>query len=197
MDNILTWIGENWIEISGALISLIYLYFSYKQIIWLWPFGLLSALFYIWIYFDSGFYADMSLQVYYVGISLYGWYHWLKGGEEGKSKLKVSNLIRREAIVLILVFLVLWLLISLVLIEFTNSQIPVMDGLTTAGSIVATWMLARKIVEHWLVWVVVDAISLGLYIFKELYATAFLFIIYTLVAVAGYYAWRKDLTKAK
>ena len=194
MQNLLTWITGNWDEISAAVISLIYLYFSYKQNILLWPFGLLSAIFYIWIYYNSGFYADMSLQGYYVVISMYGWYHWTRGGNTGKaSNLKVSRVKKRESLILFIVFLLLWLLISQVLIRFTDSQIPVMDALTTAGSIVATWMLARKIIEHWLLWIIIDTISLGLYIYKELYATAVLFLIYTLVAIAGYFAWKRDL----
>jgi nicotinamide mononucleotide transporter len=195
MEYLINWITGNWIEICGAIISLVYLYFSYKQIIWLWLFGLLSALFYIWIFFDSGFYADMSLQFYYVAVSLYGWFHWSAGGNKagGKSSIKVVGVRRKEGVILLLVFLFLWLVISQVLIRFTNSQISVMDALTTSGSIVATWMLARKVLEHWLIWIVVDAISLGLYIYKGLYATAILFLVYTIVAVAGYYAWKKDM----
>lgn len=196
MGNIITWITVNWIEISGAIISLIYLFFSYRQLIWLWPFGLLSAIFYTWIYFHSGFYADMSLQVYYVIISIYGWYYWAGGNKKNgsRSSLPISRIKKREAIVLSLVFLFMWLIISMVLVLFTNSEVPVMDGFTTAGGVAATWMLARKMLENWLVWVVVDSVSLGLYIFKGLYATAFLFLIYTIVAVAGYFAWKKSLT---
>ena len=194
MQNLLTWITGHWGEISAAVISLIYLYFSYKQNILLWPFGLLSALFYIWIYYNSGFYADMSLQGYYVVISVYGWYHWTRGHKSEKgSNLKISRVKKREGSILFIVFLLLWLLISQVLIRFTDSQIPVMDALTTAGSIVATWMLARKIIEHWLLWIIIDTISLGLYIYKDLYATAVLFLIYTFVAIAGYFAWKRDL----
>ena len=192
----MSWITESWIELIGALVSLVYLYFSYKQIIWLWPFGLLSALFYIWIYYFSGFYADMSLQVYYVFISLYGWYYWKVGNKtsEGKLKLQVSRINLRSIFILASVFVLLSLLISLILIRFTDSQVPVMDALTTAGSIVATWLLARKVLEHWLLWVVVDLVSMGLYIYKELYATAVLFFVYSIVAVAGYFAWKKAMT---
>lgn len=196
MEHLMSWISGNWIELSGALISLVYLYFSYRQIIWLWPFGLLSALFYIWIYYFSGFYADMSLQVYYVLISLYGWYHWKVGNRTsgGKLKLQVSRINLRYILILTLIFVLLWFLISQVLIRFTDSQVPVMDALTTAGSIIATWLLARKILEHWLLWVVVDILSMGLYIYKELYATAVLFLVYSIVAVAGYFAWKKAMT---
>jgi nicotinamide mononucleotide transporter len=196
MGDIWSWISGNWIELSGALISLIYLYFSVKQIIWLWPFGLLSALFYIWIYYYSGFYADMSLQVYYVGISLYGWYKWSGGRKTttGVKQLSISHIKKRNALILLAIFITLWFLIGQILIRFTDSEVPVMDALTTAGSIVATWMLARKILEHWLLWIVIDAISIGLYLYKELYATVILFIIYTLVAILGYFTWRKEMT---
>ena len=197
MEEVLSWITGNWIEISGALISLVYLYFSVKQIIWLWPFGLLSALFYIWIYYFSGFYADMSLQVYYVLISLYGWYLWSAGrdSKKGKTELEISRVSRRAIVILACVFMILWFGISLVLIRYTDSQIPVMDALTTAGSIIATWMLAKKILEHWLLWIVIDAISIGLYFYRGLYATLVLFIVYTMVAILGYLAWKKAITK--
>ncbi len=197
MEEVLSWVTGNWIEISGALISLIYLYFSVKQIIWLWPFSLLSAVFYIWIYYFSGFYADMSLQFYYVLISLYGWYLWSAGkdSKKGKPELKINSVSRKTIIILACIFMILWLGISLVLIRYTDSQIPVMDALTTAGSIIATWMLAKKILEHWLLWIVIDAISIGLYFYKGLYATLALFIVYTIVAILGYLAWKKVMTK--
>lgn len=197
MEGILSWLSTNWIEVSGVIISLIYLYFSVKQIIWLWPFGLLSALFYIWIYFSSGLYADMGLQVYYVGISIYGWYHWTRKETRNSEKpeLIVSHIKLNTGIILLLVFLVLWLIISQLLIRFTNSEVPVMDALTTAGGIVATWMLARKILEHWILWIILDAISIGLYIYKGLFATVVLFTVYTLMAIVGYISWRKELHK--
>jgi nicotinamide mononucleotide transporter len=197
MEGILSWLSTNWIEVSGVIISLIYLYFSVKQIIWLWPFGLLSALFYIWIYFSSGLYADMGLQVYYVGISIYGWYQWTRKETRNSEKpeLIVSHIKLNTGIILLIVFLVLWLIISQLLIRFTNSEVPVMDALTTAGGIVATWMLARKILEHWILWIILDAISIGLYIYKGLFATVVLFTVYTLMAIVGYISWRKELHK--
>jgi nicotinamide mononucleotide transporter len=194
MENLINWVSGNWIEITGAIISLIYLFFSYKQLLLLWPFGLLSAIFYTWIYFDSGFYADMGLQLYYIGISIYGWIYW-SGNEkpgDGKGTRKICMIKKREIAGVSLAFLALWIVISVILIKLTDSQVPVMDGFTTAGGIAATWMLARKMLEHWLVWVVVDGVSLGLYIYKGLYATSFLFLVYTLVAVAGFYEWRKS-----
>lgn len=136
----------------------------------------------------------MSLQFYYVVISVYGWLHWAKGQTgDDKAALPVIRVKRQETLILILVFLALWLIIWRVLDQLTDSQVPVMDALTTSGSIIATWMLARKILEHWLLWIAIDLISMGLYIYKGLYATSILFLVYTIVAFAGYVSWKKSL----
>jgi nicotinamide mononucleotide transporter len=188
------WLSGNYIEVLGVVTSLIYLYFSVRQIIWLWPFGILSSALFIWIFFISKFYADAGLQVYYLGISIYGWIYWLKGGNgsSGTSELRVSSIRGRLALGLGLVALVLFFGIVAVLKLFTDSDVPWGDGFTTAGSIVATWMLARKILQHWLVWIVVDLVAAALYFYKGLYPSMVLYIIYAIIAVLGYFQWKKD-----
>lgn len=183
-----------WIEITGVVISLIYLFFSIRSSIWLWPFGLLSALLYCYIYLNNRFYADMGLQAYYVVISIYGWIIWRRGTQDSKTvnQLKIRRVKSREVWWIGLIFLVLWLGLFFVLSGLTDSDVPFGDSFTTAGGIVATWMLARKIIEHWLLWIVIDAVSLGLYFFKELYPTTLLFGVYTLMAMIGYFTWRKE-----
>lgn len=186
----------HWIEVAGAIVSLIYLWFSIKQLIWLWPFGLLSAVFYIAVYLTSGFYADMGLQVYYVIISIYGWYHWSRGKRGNSNEatpLQITKTPVRLMFALFGIFLVLWGILWLILDRLTNSTIPFWDAMTTAGALVATWMLARKLLEHWLVWIVVDTVSLMLYIWKELYATVILFVVYAILAVSGYIQWKKSM----
>jgi nicotinamide mononucleotide transporter len=167
------WFSENYIEVLGVLTSLVYLYFSVRQIIWLWPFGILSSALFIWIFFSSKFYADMGLQVYYLGISIYGWIYWLHGGsrEAGGRKLPVRKVSSRQVWALSGTGLTLFLGIVAVLVYLTDSDVPWGDGFTTAASIVATWMLARKILEHWLVWIVVDTVAAALYFYKGLYPT--------------------------
>jgi nicotinamide mononucleotide transporter len=191
------WISGNYIEVLGVVTSLTYLYFSVRQIIWLWPFGILSSALFIWIFFTSKFYADMGLQVYYLGISIYGWIYWVKGGNgtAGKSELRVSSIRGRLAGVLGFVGLALFLGIVAILKYFTDSDVPWGDGFTTAGSIVATWMLARKILEHWLVWIVIDLVAAALYFYKGLYPSTVLYIIYSVIAVLGYFQWKKGLRK--
>lgn len=189
------WLADNYIEILGVATSLVYLYFSIRQIIWLWPFGILSSAFFIYIFYRTGFYADMSLQVYYLLVSIYGWYHWIYGARERKvEKLPVTRIRWQTAIVLICVFVILWLGIAYVLINFTDSDVPWGDAFTTAGSIVATWMLARKILEHWLLWIVVDAVATALYLYKNMYPTVFLYLVFTVIAVVGYFQWKKNLS---
>jgi nicotinamide mononucleotide transporter len=193
----LDWISANVVEIIGTLSGFIFLYFEIKQSKWLWPVGLFSALMYIYVFFMAKFYADMGLQFYYVFISIYGWFHWSRSkGQDGK-ELPVVNLGRRLFFKLLLTSLFIYIAISFILVNYTDSPIPYWDSFTTALSIIATWMLAKKILEQWLVWVIVDAVSLGLYLYKGLYPTAILFAFYTVLALYGYIQWKKDLVKSK
>lgn len=188
------WILLNIIEIIGAALGLLFLYFEIKQNALLWPLGVLTSLFYIVIFFKAKFYADMGLQVYYVIISIYGWYYWLKGNEKNAQTLvSVSRISAKLSIILVLVTIPIFLLIAYVLINFSDSPIPYWDAFTTALSITATWMLARKILEQWLVWILVNAVSLGLYLYKGLYPTVVLFAFYTILSFVGYWQWKRDV----
>lgn len=188
------------IEIFGVVTALIYLFFSIRQKIWLWPFGILTSSFYIMVFFRSRLYADMGLQIYYLIISFYGWYFWLfKGPEKGKNSLEISTTTPKLAKSLFFItFLLYWLLVAALMkvphwLHIPGSSLIFWDAFTTAASITATWMLARKILEQWLVWIVVDLVSLGLYIYKGLYLTAGLFLVYSLLAVFGFMEWKKSL----
>lgn len=188
------WLKLNGIELLGTLTGLIYIYFSIRQNILLWFFGIINALLLIWVYFFAGIYAYMLLQFYYLFISIYGWIHWKKGGTNGgESVLPVTRINAKLAIILFFTGLILTFIITLGLVYYTDSVIPRLDGFTTAFSIIATWMLARKIIEHWLIWVVVDLLSCGIYVFKHLYLMTVLFAVYTILAVFGYLSWRKSI----
>lgn len=197
VQDLLAWFWKSYIEVAGAVFGLLYIYFSIRQHILTWPTGLLTSVFYCIVFFQSGFYADMGLQGYYVVISIYGWYYWLRGekqpaGEE-RAMVPVRRLTRRVFFVSVLVTLVIFAVLVLILKNYTDSTIPVMDSLTTALSITATWMLARKYLEHWLIWIFVDLFSAGLYIYKDLWPTVILFFVYAFMAMIGYKQWKKDL----
>ncbi len=194
IENITTWLWGNKVELLGAVLGLFYIFFSIRQHILTWPIGLLTSVFYVIIFFQSGFYADMGLQVYYVIISIYGWYFWLKGKRTDSSeKVPVKTCRNILWLKIIAITTLIFFIILFILKNFTNSTVPVMDSLTTAFSITATWMLARKYIEHWIIWIFVDIVSAGLYIYKNLWPTVVLFLVYTVMAFLGYIEWKKDL----
>jgi len=185
------WLAQHYVEILGVLLSIIYLVLSIRQNILLWPVGILSAVMYMIVFFESKFYADMGLNAYYFVISIYGWINWSGAAKHEKQELPVKSVGRTQGMILLLVMVGIFFLIGYLLDRYTDSPIPWWDALTTAGSIVATWMLTKKILEHWILWIFVDLLSMGLYIYRGLYPTAFLFLVYTTMAVVGYVEWKR------
>ncbi len=189
-----------WIEIIGTVLGLFYLWFEYRASIWLWPANIVMPAIYILVYFHGGFYADMGINVWYLGAGIYGWLVWLRGnarGGNGKTNMPITRTPRRQYLPLLLCSIVFFVAIVLILINFTDSTVPYGDGFTTALSIVALWMLARKYVEQWLVWMVVDIVCTGLYVYKGLYPTAGLYALYSVISVFGYLKWLKMMSDDK
>ena len=193
MEVVFTYLQANWIELLGSVLSIIYLYLSIKQKVSLWIFGFLCSLLYVVVFFQSKFYADMSLQFYYLGVSAFGWISWKAGKPENRKELPVKRTTPLSGAIILVIALVLYFLYYFILSEYTDSPLPKADAFTTALSIVATWMLARKMIEHWWLWIIVDSVSAGLYFYKALYPTAILFVIYTIMAIIGYQQWKKSL----
>lgn len=192
----INWLITNYIEITGTVLGILFLYFEIKQNWLLWPLGVLTSVFYIFIFFQAKIYADMGLQVYYVGMSIYGWWYWWRGRQnQDKPELPVVRLQPRLAWTLVGVTVLLFILISYILVCHTDSTVPYWDAFTSALSITATWMLARKILEQWYIWMLVNVISLVLYMYKGLYPTVVLFAFYAALSVVGYLQWRKSYAK--
>ena len=162
------------IELLGVLFALVYLWFSIRQKIWLWPFGILTSAFYIYVFYHSRLYADMGLQVYYLVVSIYGWYNWLYGGKKGKKDTLPVRAVNRRitGILLSVTFVVYWVLVWML-------------------TFIPHWLAIPS--SQWLVWIAVDAVSMGLYIYKGLYLTAGLFLVYATMAVIGYLQWRQGM----
>ena len=194
MHIVVQWLLNHYGEILGTLFSFVYLYFSIKQNIWLWPLGIISSAIYAWVFFNAHIYADMGLQFYYVLISIYGWYQWSYNQTGQKTEiLKVRFTGKKLWFYIILLTTILFIIISQILVFYTNSEVPYWDAFTTATGITATWMLAKKYIEHWLIWVLIDLVSSGLYYYKELYFTILLYLVYTAMAIIGYMQWKKDI----
>ena len=190
----ISWIGDNFVEILGVVFSLLYLLFSIKQNILLWPTGMISAILYMAVFYQSKFYADMGLNGYYFLISIYGWVQWsARDKKKGGGGLQLTRIKLKYGAVLGIITILAFAVIGFILDRYTDSPVPYWDAFTTALSFTATWMLARKIIEHWILWVIVDVVSMGLYLYRGLYPTLLLFAIYTVMAVLGYIQWKKTL----
>jgi nicotinamide mononucleotide transporter len=185
-----------WIEIFGVVTGIIYVILEVRQNRLLWPLGIITSAAYVIIFFTRKFYADMGLQVYYVLISIYGWYYWSRGGSQReRQELPVVRINNKQSLLLFIVFLFIWAVIYVVLDRYTDSTVPVGDSFTTAMAIVATWMLTRKIIEQWFLWIIANSVSIGLYICKGLYPTVILYAVYTAMAVYGYIEWNRSMHK--
>ncbi len=188
------------LEIAGTVSSLIYLYFSIREKIWCWPWGVVASGISIIVFFMAHLYADMGLQFYYLGISFYGWYFWKYGMRNDPGGAVISRTPVKQWLMLVFAGVVTYFLILAILltvpqqIQIAQSSMPYLDAFTTAASIIATWMLARKLIEQWLIWIVVDFVSMGMYVYKGLYFYSFLFLVYTIGAAVGYFEWKKRIT---
>ncbi len=180
------------LQIAGVVLGLLYLYLEYKASIWLWLVGLAMPAIHSVLYFKSGLYADFGMQVYYVLAGVYGFVAWRLARGEQKVNNDVEGICRTPmstAGALLFIMIILNAALYLFLSRMTDSTVPFWDSFTTALSVIAMWMLSRKYVEQWLVWMVVDAVTVGLYFYKGIPLTAGLYLLYTALAAVGYRKW--------
>jgi len=183
------------LQIIGATLGLLYLYLEYKVNIYLWVVGLIMPMVHGYLYFEKGLYADAGMNVYYILAGIYGWIVWKNNKPKNKKSYKISRMPLRNWLYCACVFVVADVIITYILIAYTNSTVPYADAFTTALSIIAMWMLSRKYVEQWLVWLVVDIVTSCLQFYKVIPITASLYALYSCLAVVGYIRWRKIMQK--
>lgn len=186
----------DYLEIIGTIIGLIYLWLEYHASIYLWVASVAMPIVYTFVFFDAGLYADMGIQIYYVLASVYGFICWRwaisrKNKVASIERLKIAHTPHRLITPLSIISIVLTFIIAYILISFTDSNVPWWDSVTTSLSIVAMWLMARKYIEQWWVWLVVDVVSAGVYIYKDLYFTAGLYALYAVIAYFGYKKWKE------
>lgn len=186
----------DYLEIAGTIIGLLYIWLEYRASIYLWATSIVMPAIYIFVYHGAGLYADMGINVYFLLASIYGWVSWLYGGKkEEKKELPITHTPTKTIVPLTILFFLSFFIIAWILISYTDSNVPWLDSFTTALSIIAMWMLAKKYVEQWLVWIVVNVVSSGLYIYKELYFTSGLYGLYAVIAIFGYFKWKSMMNK--
>lgn len=186
------------LEIIGTLIGLVYLWLEYRASIYLWIASIIMPAVYLFVYYDAGLYADFGINIYYLLAAVYGWWVWKYGNKEKQGEeLPITRMPRGKWKMAAAMYLVFQLLIAWILIRYTDSNVPWCDAFTTSLSMVAMWMLARKYLEQWLVWIVVDVVSVALYLYKGLFFTAGLYALYAIIAVYGYWNWKNMMEQKK
>lgn len=184
----------DYLEIIGTFVGLVYLWLEYKANIYLWVAGIIMPAIYIFVYYRAGLYADFGINIYYLLVAIYGWLLWRYGTKE-KKEFPITRMPAKYLSRLIIILLILFFGIAYILVCHTDSTVPWLDSFPTALSIIAMWMLARKYIEQWLAWIVVDITCCGLYIYKELYFTGVLYGLYAVIAVFGYFKWKELMEK--
>lgn len=178
-------------EWLAVALALAYLWLAIRQSAWCWPAAITSTLIYLFLMYHAALYMEAVLQLFYIGVALYGWRAWVAGGP-GDSLL-VHRWPWRRHLAALAGILILSAASGALLTRYTPAALPYADAFTTWGAVVTTWMVARKVLENWLYWFVIDSVSIYLYVSRELYLTAGLFLIYLVMIVAGYRAWRASL----
>ena len=180
-----------WIEVVAFAVSLWMVGCEIRVHPLAWPLAMLSSLMYALLFADSKLYAEASLQIFFVAMSVWGWWQWLRGRGADGGALVVHTLARRPAFIALALTLLAWPLLAWLLMRYTDSNVPWLDSLPTVGSILGTWLLGRKFIESWWAWIAVNAFSVALFGYKHLWLTVILYALFTGLSWAGLRSWRK------
>jgi len=178
------------LELLSFTLSVTTVVLNIRQIHWAWLFSILSSGLYASVFFDARLYGDMGLQWVFIIVSVWGWFLWWRG-IDGSSQLPVSALASRERVFALIAWGLGFIALAWFLKKFTDTDVPVADGFLTAGSLLGQVLLSRKKIENWLIWIIVDVLYVGLYIYKNLMLTAALYAVFVVMAIMGLRAWSK------
>lgn len=183
-------INTHWLEIVAVIFGLLSVWYAKKANILVYPTGIISVVIYMYICFFAKLYADMGINFVYFVMSIYGWVVWTQK-KAGKESRPITTCSKRCHIINIAMFVFFFLSLSYVLKNYTDSNVPIWDSLTTSIFIVGMYLMALKKVENWIPWIIADAISIPLYFYKNLVFTSLQFAIFLVLAILGYIEWMK------
>ncbi len=188
------------LEILGFSTGLLYIWWEYHANPKLWLVSVIMPMISLWLYYRKGLYADFGINIYYFLIAVYGYITWTRHPDRTKASednagqkaqgLRIRHLPPKLIAASAAACLLLWIILYAILHYLTDSTVPLADSFTTALSIVGMWLLAKKYIEQWIAWIIVDAVCVGLYIYKGIYLYATLYLIYTVIACFGYRKWK-------
>ncbi|WP_127579417.1 nicotinamide riboside transporter PnuC [Paenibacillus koleovorans] len=189
------WTSTTTLELWATTTGLLCVWLTARQNIWAWPISLINVGCFFFLFEEAKLYADMSLQVVFFVLSIYGWIHWLTQREGAKVR-PTRSITPGLAVVLGVLLVVVTLGWGHVLARFTDASIPYIDAFIATLSLIAQYLLSSKVLQNWLVWISVDVLSIGMYAYKELNTVAMLYVVYLLIATSGYISWRREMAGA-
>ncbi len=193
-------LAAHWLDMLTTVLGLAYILLEYKASIWLWAVGFAMQSLGIVLYYQKGLYADCGMEFYYLAMTVYGFFNWIRKpqasdkGQDHENRQAVTPIThfpKRLAVRWTVATFVIWVALYLFLTNCTDSRVPLADSFTTALSVVGIWALARKYVEQWLIWIVVDIVTCILYFYKDIPFKASLYALYVVIAIMGYYKWKQ------
>ncbi len=186
----LAWQQTSAWEMIAVLFAIIYLLLAIAESIWCWPAALISTCIYGFLFFDVNLYMESALQIFYIGMAIYGWIIW-RHHNDSQDDLHISVWSLKQHLLAFILIAFLVVITAVTLENNTDAAYPWLDSFTTWGAVITTWMVARKILENWIYWLFIDAVSIYLYIQRDLYLTALLFAIYIILCFLGFHQWHK------
>jgi nicotinamide mononucleotide transporter len=187
-------LSAHWLDIVTTVLGLAYILLEYKASIWMWLVGFFMQALGIVLYYQKGLYADCGMEFYYLSMTIYGYWRWVRGTAT-KEPLPIRHFPIKLVLPWTLLILGVWGIMFWFLKTFTDSTVPMIDSFTTALSIVGIWALAHKYLEQWFIWIVVDVFTCGLYFYKDIPFKASLYALYVVIAVFGFFKWRKMMSR--
>lgn len=183
------------LEMVGTLTGLLCVWLTAKENIWCWPIGLINVGCFFFTFWNAKLYADMTLQILFFILSIQGWIIWLTKRQNANVR-PTKKLTAKMYIILPIILVVTTLVWGYVLTKYTDASIPYLDAFIAVLSVIAQYLLSSKILENWYVWIVIDVFSVGMYLYKDLYSIAFLYLVYLVIAISGLMTWRKNFLRS-
>ena len=194
MAQVWNWLLANYLELFAFVTGVLGVWLTARQNIWCWPLGLINVSLSLVVFYFSKLYADVSLQVFYLVMTVYGWVNWKRGGAN-HGRLQIRGFHKWELYMIFPLGFAATALVGWNFASFTDAALPYMDSLVAVWGVLGTWVMARKVIWHWLIWIINDLICVGIYAYKELYFFTALYFIFTLLAVYGWIQWNKEWKK--
>ena len=200
----------HWLDIVTTVLGLAYILLEYRASLWMWVVGFAMQALGIVLYYQKGLYADCGMEFYYLSMTVYGYWKWVRGNQRDRSfdtsadssdpqppnlgGLEITHIPLRLLACWSVIMAAVWALIYWLLVTYTNSNVPLADSFTTALSLIGIWALAHKYLEQWFIWIAVDVVTSVLYFYKDIPFKASLYALYVIIAIFGYMKWRRMMT---